>query len=396
MLSRGVLIILLLCLVLPAYSLEVATWNVKQLGDRNPRDWRRTALVIVKNNIDFVALQEVLSSDALMHLEHKLEGISGESWSTLISEKVGTGSNEEHYAFAWRDAAVEYIGGAILYVDPDKRFVRPPFAANFKTKDGAVEFTAANIHIRFGKSKISRTPEVRELKEYWRWLTAYVAEGRTIFLGGNLKLEPKDNAYTGLRVYTQPVITKGHTTLSEKDGQYVYLHDNWWISRDLNLPEARIIEFPSQLGISHNEARKEISDHAPVVMSVNKTHRGIQLSEEDKVDPLKVLCVNPDPPGRDERMLHEEYIVLQNLSPTQTLKLAGYRIEDYEGNAVVLQGELPPTGKAAIASTAFGYEVWNNDTDTIYVYSPEGKKIAKIEYENISNDPYMCTNTKLD
>jgi endonuclease/exonuclease/phosphatase family metal-dependent hydrolase len=386
-----------MALVLPVQALEMATWNVKQMGGKNEkRDWRRTALVITKNNIDFLALQEVLSPEALMHLELKLEAISGETWSSVISEKVGTGSNEEHYAFIWRDAKVEFTGDAITYIDADDRYLRAPFSAGFKSTDGKIEFIAGNVHVRFGKNKIARYPEVRELKEYWRWLTTYVAEGRTVFIAGDFKLEPKEPAYTGLKIYAQPVIAKGYTTLSEKDGQFVYLHDNWWVDKHIKLPEARIIEYPSQLKLTHSQARKEISDHAPVVMSITETRRGLELSEEDKVDPIKVLCVNPDPPGTDMKMLHEEYLVLQNLSPTQSVSLEGYRIEDYEGNTIALGGELEPTSKAAIPSSLFGFEVWNNDEDTIYLFNPDGEKIAKIEYENLSNDPYLCKNTDLD
>jgi len=397
MLPRVILSFLLLALVFPVQALEMATWNVKQMGGNNEkRDWRRTAAVIAENRIDFVALQEVMSKEALMHLEFKLEGITGEPWTSLISDKVGTGSHEEHYAFIWKDGLVEHTGDTSLYIDPDSRFLRAPFSAGFKSRDGSIEFVAANVHVRFGKNKISRYPEVRELKNYWRWLNTYVANGRTILIGGDFKLEPKEPAYTGLKIYAQPVIEKEYSTLSEKDGKYVYLHDNWWVDKHIEAPEARIVRYPEKLGITHSMARKEISDHAPVVISLTETRRGLDLAEEDKVDPLKVLCVNPDPPGKDIKMLHEEYIVVQNLSPTQKLNLEGYRIEDYEGNAITLGGELEPTAKAAIPSSVFGYEVWNNDEDTIYLYNPKGEKIAKIEYENLAKDPYMCSNTDLN
>jgi endonuclease/exonuclease/phosphatase family metal-dependent hydrolase len=90
-----VLALLILILAPAAQALTIATWNAKHLGWGEQRDWDATAKVVAI--YDFVALQEVHGEDAVKRLVNKLEVLTGEPWSSLVSdEAVGRGRYTEN------------------------------------------------------------------------------------------------------------------------------------------------------------------------------------------------------------------------------------------------------------------------------------------------------------
>lgn len=262
---RGIAFFALLTLSAAAQSQTyIGSWNAKHLGQGNDvRDWPRTAQVI--KAYDFIAIQEVHGTEAITRLEKMLEKRTGEEWSSLTSDSgVGRTRYKERYAFMWREKKIAYMGGAVTYLDIGDKFEREPFSARFATRDGKHYWTAANIHIIYGKKKSQREEEVRELSKYVDWLIAEASEGYPVLVMGDFNLKPTNPAWEALGDKVYPLIVKGKTTLSVRDRSYSSLYDN--ILTDGRLPIAGVFidEYPVRVKMEHATARKKVSDHAPV------------------------------------------------------------------------------------------------------------------------------------
>ena len=58
-------------------------------------------------------------------------------------------------------------------------------------------------------------------------------------------------------------------TLSKTDGHYASLYDNiWYVPSEWPKASGDVFLFPDYLGISHLTARADVSDHAPIYLSV--------------------------------------------------------------------------------------------------------------------------------
>ncbi|MEY8802190.1 endonuclease/exonuclease/phosphatase family protein [Leisingera sp. XS_AS12] len=245
----------------------VASWNVKHLGWDNGKDIR--AVAEVAGAFDLIALQEVMSLDGLEKLEWELEQRTGAEWQTMASEAIGRGSYREHYAFAWRTDEVEWVDGAVVYIDDRDSFAREPFSMRFETAEG-YRFVMASAHLIYGDSAAEREREARALNSYHAWLEESFA-GTPIYIAGDFNLPPGNAAWDPLGQTTAPLITKGATTLSPVNGRFANLYDNIWAPAGIEIPvvSAGIMNFPAELGITHEVARATVSDHAPVWMLID-------------------------------------------------------------------------------------------------------------------------------
>lgn len=174
---------------------------------------------------------------------------------------------KEAYAFVWRTAAVKAQGGETVYRDPGDMFAREPYSAAFADRDTGREFVMAVVHITFGDSRSDRTPEIQALDQYWGWLHANFRE--PIILGGDFNTPPGDPAWRALRSDAEPLITRGATTLGSRSGSYVSLYDNLWIKQGrLDITSSGIGDYPTWLGITHQQGLDHVSDHAPVYLTL--------------------------------------------------------------------------------------------------------------------------------
>ncbi|WP_370601756.1 endonuclease/exonuclease/phosphatase family protein [Pseudomonas nitroreducens] len=266
---KGLLIASAMLMGSAASATTLMSWNTMRMGHSGEKSY--PALAAVARNADLLAVQEVMTEDALQNLETALEKATGESWSHLASHAVGSKAYKELYGFLMRDSAVAYEDGAVVYMDRGDRFIREPFSARFKSKrDGSV-FALAQIHVLYGKGPEDRAPEVRELANYWTWLEE-IYPGTPVMLVGDFNTPPSDQSFADLSKYAAPLITRGASTLSAKDGYYASLYDNIWVSRRNKLPisAAGIIDYPRMIGWSHEKSRKHVSDHAPVIAVLGK------------------------------------------------------------------------------------------------------------------------------
>lgn len=137
----------------------------------------------------------------------------------------------------------------------------------FRGADGG-DFVLASAHLIYGESVDGRRREAAALAGYRDWLEESFP-GLPVFIAGDFNLPPSDAAWVGPGRKSFPLIRDGATTLGKRNGSFANLYDNIWVPSGMDLPIAGfgIDEFPaSVLRISHEMARAEVSDHAPVFM----------------------------------------------------------------------------------------------------------------------------------
>lgn len=260
-------------------SIIVGSWNIQHLGWGENK--RYDHLAHIAQSMDLIAVQEVMSEEGLRLFVEALEQQTGEDWESMASHAIGRGRYKEMYAFVWRDSAVEYSGGAVVFFDGADVFARQPFLSKFRDRETGQELAMANIHILYGDSVSDRLPEIEALLDIWEWMAEVYPDTPRVIAGDfNLKpTHPAWNAIAGHNVI--PSIQSGATTLSTHDGRYANLYDNLWREPDaLNVTDSGIIPFPRILGITHQVARKTVSDHAPVFIALD----GAQISIEKRED----------------------------------------------------------------------------------------------------------------
>lgn len=253
---------------LPVYAeTHIASWNIQNLGWNNDKDY--SALARIGANFDFISIQEVMNDEGISRMEAAIEAQSGEAWDTLCSHLVGRGSYKEMYCFLWRDSAVTWIDGAVVYLDDRNLFAREPFSARFETEEG-IRFVATSIHSIYGKNVAQRQEEATALRRYRDWLVDSFPE-TPVFLMGDFNLPPTNPAWAPLGEVAYPLIQDEATTISTIDGRYANLYDNIWAPADVEIQvsAAGRLPFPQVMGITHEAARAHISDHIPVFMTLD-------------------------------------------------------------------------------------------------------------------------------
>ncbi|MFM9270969.1 helix-hairpin-helix domain-containing protein [Halomonas elongata] len=256
-----------------AADMTIGTWNLKHLGWDNGK--RIDLVAHIAQGADLWALTEVMDEQAVSQLEDELESLTGEQWSSMTSHEVGRSSYQESYSYLWRESAVEYTKGAVVYMDPGDEFAREPYLAEFADKETGQEVALAAVHIVYGDSRADRTPEIRQLAEIWDWMSE-VYPGTPRLIAGDYNLTPDHEAWQMLRDQgAVPAITSGATTLSSADGQYANLYDNLWLDQGtLDVTGSDIVRFPELLSLTHEQARDIVSDHAPIYVTVGNAEPG--------------------------------------------------------------------------------------------------------------------------
>jgi|AntDeeMinimDraft_5_1070356.scaffolds.fasta_scaffold00517_17 endonuclease/exonuclease/phosphatase family metal-dependent hydrolase len=310
-----------LCLPLLAHAdIIIGSWNIQNLGWDN--DKRVDKVAHVAQHFDIVALQELMNEAALAQLEAEVEAISGEEWSSMASHALGRSTYREHYGFLWRDSAVSYDSGAVVYIDSRDVFAREPFSAQFRSDRTGQAFALANVHITYGSSIGDRLPEIEALASYWEWLEE-VYPGTPCLLAGDFNLRPSHDGWAPLReAGAIPAITDGATTLGLSDGVWSNLYDNLWKTPgQLTITDRGIVQFPELFDADHVTARGIISDHAPVWIALGNAE--LQLTAFDgrayeaANDP--VYCIDLNDATADQ------LIELPNVGPARAAQIIDMR-----------------------------------------------------------------------
>lgn len=267
-------------------GLVIASWNIERLGHGQNKDYE--ALGQIGQLFDFIAVQEAMTAEGLYRFQAALQEATGETWGMMYSHRIGRSTYKEKYAFVWRESRIDYLDGAVVYLDPGDLFAREPYSARFKDLSSGDEFAVATVHIVYGRRISDRTAEIEELARYWDWLHE-IYPGTPILLMGDFNLQPMHAAWQPLRNKgVVPLIIEGATTLSAVDGRFANLYDNIWVAESGSYASspAGIIEFPALLGITHEQARRHVSDHAPIYLLTHQAGlRGDMRSDGFELQP---------------------------------------------------------------------------------------------------------------
>lgn len=246
----------------------VGSWNVEHLGWDNGK--RLDLVAHVANHFDLLAVQELMAPAALSRLEAELEAASGEAWASLASHALGRSRYREHYGFLWRESEIDYLDGAVVFIDHGDTFAREPYSARFRDRDSGEAFVAASVHVTYGDGLADRLPEIEALADYWRWLDEAHPDTPRLLMG-DFNLAPDHSAWAPLRALgAVPAITGQATTLSTSNGAYASRYDNIWYRPDrLSPAELGVVRYPALTGLDHDDARDRVSDHAPVYLALH-------------------------------------------------------------------------------------------------------------------------------
>ena len=179
-------------------DIRIASKNIQNLGWGENKSLHALARILAP--YDLLAIQEVMHVPAVQELKVELETKTGEPWGILYSDRQGSQRYGEHYAFLWRERTVDYVDGAVVYIDDAGAFFRPPFSARFQSRRSGQDFVLATVHVRYGDRVADRVSEARALARYWDWLGEVYPETRTRrILAGDFNLAPRHEGWTLLR-----------------------------------------------------------------------------------------------------------------------------------------------------------------------------------------------------
>lgn len=306
-----------------AAEARVGTWNAMRLGNGDQKSY--DALAAIASNVDVLAVQEVMNEEGIQSFEAALEKRTHESWSTLCSSPVGSRSYKEQYCFLSRDSAVKYADGAVSYLDRKHVFMREPYSARFRSTADGKTFALATVHIVYGQSAADRTPELQELGSYWTWLEQ-VYPGEPVMLMGDFNMQPEDQAFVALRAHAVPMVTTGASTLSSKDGKFANLYDNVWVNQAARvlISGVGIVNYPQMLGIGHEQARKAVSDHAPVFFQLGHAQLSSSVQMAYAQGPVpQVREISPRPADNDPVFAKPSNAVVTTASASSPAEVHG-------------------------------------------------------------------------
>ena len=272
-------------------AVRLASWNIQRLGwgdsfdstrksasKKNAGNKNYAILAETIARFDLVAVQEVMKIEAISVVERDLERLTGESWSSMVSDILGE-HNREAYAFVWRDSAVRYTEGAVVYLEPrgQNTFQREPYSAIFEDVAEGTRIALATVHVTFGEKKQDRAGELSALADYWSWLGEIYPGVQHRVLVGDFNMPPTEKYWDKLdrTAGARPLITKGATTVSTLEDGQASLYDNIWVDDNgaLSLSASGILNLPDELGLSNAEYRRQVSDHMPVYATIGKSRK---------------------------------------------------------------------------------------------------------------------------
>jgi endonuclease/exonuclease/phosphatase family metal-dependent hydrolase len=250
-------------------DINIGTWNLEHLSVRANKDFQSIAKVAQK--VDFLAVQELMTEDALQTLAKELTRQTGKHWSAMASHAVGRSSYKEMYGFVWRDDVIAYEDGAVTYLDRNDTFEREPYSARFKSLKDGTTFVVATVHILYGKSQADRASEIIALSSYWSWLKGTYPGNNQIMLMGDFNTPPNSPAWDNLDTSAKPLMLNGASTLSSTDGKFANLYDNIFVAKDsaIRVNTVQVFNYPKFLGLTHAQGRDSVSDHAPIFLNAD-------------------------------------------------------------------------------------------------------------------------------
>ncbi len=194
----------------PEGAVRIGTWNIENLGFRNPlrndADHAAIGALIAELQVDLLAVQEIGSEAALERVARAI----GPDWRFVLGTTGGFRESDQaiRVGFLWNDARLELLAaGELLHlpreVDGVPIFHRIPVTACFRSRDGGIDFRAVTVHIKASRGELNerkRSLEAGLLRDWLQELQENAGEDRDIVVLGDFNHTYDAPAF---RVFTQ-------------------------------------------------------------------------------------------------------------------------------------------------------------------------------------------------
>lgn len=171
---------------LPDDTIQIATFNIQQFGKtKRGKPEVMAVLVQVVRKYDLIAIQEIkeANGDTPPAFLTAVNAEAGPAYAMVVSPRTGATASsnaKEQYAFYYSTETIQSLDDGALYPDPADAFVREPWAARFKAKDGNFSFVLLDIHTQ----PTAAVAEIGALHGAIAWArTRYPGEDDFIALG---------------------------------------------------------------------------------------------------------------------------------------------------------------------------------------------------------------------
>lgn len=277
-------------------SLNIATWNVRELGKQRRSKAAIHYLAEIMGQFDLIGLTEL--RDDLTDLNRILP-ILGPYWSAIYSDMIpDPGGNRERIAYIYDERAVTFNGLAAEANPPRKKrgteyisessWWRSPYMASFKS--GNFDFVLFTTHVRWGDSIEARTKELQGLAN---WIDAKVneahSEDKDIIVMGDFNIPSrKDKLFKaitskGLQIPTALLKDEFGSNLARDKRYDQILHRPLYPE---NFTKAGgVLDFyvgdhkPLFPDLDKDAFTYEISDHLPLWIQIDTDIDGQQLDQ---------------------------------------------------------------------------------------------------------------------
>ena len=262
----------------PTRPLAIANFNIQVFGIAKTKkiEVMKTLGKII-TRFDIVAIQEIRdkSGRAIKALEKEVDAL-GQDYAVVIGPRLGRTTSKEQYAYIYRTDALDYIT-AYTYDDTDDTFHRPPFIAQFNTKNGDFSFVLITLHADPDEA----TEEIEALERVVADARAHFPQESHLIILGDLNADcayyDEDRRDFALRgdAYRWLITNTMDTNLASSECTY----DRIIITAE-TIPyttgHAKTFRFDTEYGLSEAQA-KRVSDHYPVfgLFTTDPTEGGI-------------------------------------------------------------------------------------------------------------------------
>lgn len=244
-------------------ELKIASFNIQVFGNSKiSKPMIKENLVKIITRYDIVFVQEIRASDdyAIKKLLNEINSKSDEKYDFIISERLGSSSSKEQYAYIYKKAKIDVIDTFQYKISND--FERSPFAVKLKYK--SFVFSLVGIHVDPDKVR----KEIDNLNAVLKFAERKFSSENIILLGdmnaGCKYINPHNLENSLLRRnsdYNWLIDDFADTTVKKTNCAYDRIIANNRLSN--NIKNVGVFRFDQEFKISKNDALK-ISDHYPV------------------------------------------------------------------------------------------------------------------------------------
>lgn len=262
----GFIICLLLFSIAAFAQLQIASWNIQNLGETKNSQELQIMAECLKGS-DIIAIQEVVTNPAGEEKLAELTKLLGGNYKYLLSvATISTNTYEcERYAYLYNTTNIKVNGKPGLFAMLKDSVAREPFMVSFTYKGKS--FTMANFHAIPKKKQPQQ--ELKYLKFFAEWLNL-----DNIIFVGDFNCSGEDNVFNPIKKQGyKATFVNQKTTLRQKcikGDCLASAYDNlFYHSRYWRVMSSGIVPFYEIFGEDMKAARK-ISDHVPIIIKLQQ------------------------------------------------------------------------------------------------------------------------------